>query len=64
MRKRIPWDAERREIFKLSSLVEGRRGKNFKILEKRPNPRDFSKLNTEPETSEDEHPDNSLTRVI
>lgn len=58
------WEAERRENFKLSSLLEGRRGKSFKILEKRPNPRDFSKLNTEPETSEDEHPENSLTKVI
>ncbi|XP_076279249.1 peptidyl-alpha-hydroxyglycine alpha-amidating lyase 1 isoform X2 [Lasioglossum baleicum] len=64
MRKRMHWEAERREIFKLSSLLEGRRGKGFKIFEKRPNPRDFSKLNTEPETSEDEHPENSLMRVI
>lgn len=58
------WEAERRENFKLSSFLESRRGKNFKILEKRPNPRDFSKLNTEPETSEDEHPENSLAKVI
>ncbi|XP_076658019.1 peptidyl-alpha-hydroxyglycine alpha-amidating lyase 1 [Halictus rubicundus] len=64
MRKRMHWEAERREIFKLSSLLEGRRGKGFKIFEKRPNPRDFSKLNTEPETSEDEHPENNLMRVI
>ncbi|XP_076245170.1 peptidyl-alpha-hydroxyglycine alpha-amidating lyase 1 isoform X2 [Calliopsis andreniformis] len=64
MPKRMRWETERRENFKLSSLLEGRRGKSFKILEKRPNPRDFSKLNTEPETSEDEHPENSLTRVI
>ncbi|XP_031832415.2 peptidyl-alpha-hydroxyglycine alpha-amidating lyase 1 isoform X1 [Nomia melanderi] len=64
MRKRMRWEAERRENFKLSSLLEGRRGKGFKIFEKRPNPRDFSKLNTEPETSEDEHPENSLARVI
>ncbi|XP_076383432.1 peptidyl-alpha-hydroxyglycine alpha-amidating lyase 1 isoform X2 [Megalopta genalis] len=64
MRKRMHWETERREIFKLSSLLEGRRGKGFKIFEKRPNPRDFSKLNTEPETSEDEHPENSLMRVI
>ncbi|KZC04171.1 Peptidyl-alpha-hydroxyglycine alpha-amidating lyase 1 [Dufourea novaeangliae] len=64
MRKRMRWEAERRENFKLSSLLEGRRGKSFKIFEKRPNPRDFSKLNTEPETSDDEHPENSLTRII
>ncbi|XP_076667852.1 peptidyl-alpha-hydroxyglycine alpha-amidating lyase 1 isoform X2 [Andrena cerasifolii] len=64
MRKRMRWEAERRENFKLSSLLDGRRSKSFKILEKRPNPRDFSKLNTEPETSEDEHPENSLTKVI
>ncbi|XP_054005191.1 peptidyl-alpha-hydroxyglycine alpha-amidating lyase 1-like isoform X1 [Hylaeus anthracinus] len=64
MRKRMRWEAERRENFRLSSLLEGRRGKSFKIMEKRPNPRDFSKLNTEPETSEDEHPENSLSRIV
>ncbi|KOC68396.1 Peptidyl-alpha-hydroxyglycine alpha-amidating lyase 1 [Habropoda laboriosa] len=64
MRKRMRWEAERRENFKLSNLLENRRGKSFKIMEKRPNPRDFSKLNTEPETSEDEYPENSLTKVI
>lgn len=64
MRKRMHWEAERRENFKLSGLLENRRGKSFKILEKRPNPRDFSKLNTEPETSEDEHPENSFTKII
>ncbi|XP_029037814.2 peptidyl-alpha-hydroxyglycine alpha-amidating lyase 1-like isoform X1 [Osmia bicornis bicornis] len=64
MRKRMHWEAERRGNFKLSGLLENRRGKSFKILEKRPNPRDFSKLNTEPETSEDEHPENSFTKII
>ncbi|CAL7946131.1 unnamed protein product [Xylocopa violacea] len=64
MRKRMRWEAERRENFKLSSLLENRRGKSFKIMERRPNTRDFSKLNTEPETSEDEYPENSLTKVI
>ncbi|XP_029156465.1 peptidyl-alpha-hydroxyglycine alpha-amidating lyase 1-like isoform X2 [Nylanderia fulva] len=64
MRKRMRWEAERRENFKLSSLLENRRGRSFKFLEKRPNTRDFSKLNTEPETSEDEHPENSLAKVI
>ncbi|XP_070164966.1 peptidyl-alpha-hydroxyglycine alpha-amidating lyase 1 [Polyergus mexicanus] len=64
MRKRMRWEAERRENFKLSSLLESRRGRSFKFLEKRPNTRDFSKLNTEPETSEDEHPENSLAKVI
>nr|XP_012147838.1 PREDICTED: peptidyl-alpha-hydroxyglycine alpha-amidating lyase 1-like [Megachile rotundata] len=64
MRKRMHWEAERRENFKLSGLLENRRGKSFKILQKRPNPRDFSKLNTEPETSEDEHPENSFTKII
>ncbi|XP_014468096.1 PREDICTED: peptidyl-alpha-hydroxyglycine alpha-amidating lyase 1 [Dinoponera quadriceps] len=64
MRKRMRWEAERRENFKLSSLLENRRGRSFKFLEKRPNTRDFNKLNTEPETSEDEHPENSLAKVI
>ncbi|XP_011879380.1 PREDICTED: peptidyl-alpha-hydroxyglycine alpha-amidating lyase 1 [Vollenhovia emeryi] len=64
MRKRMRWEAERRENFKLTSLLESRRGRGFRFLEKRPNPRDFSKLSTEPETSEDEHPENSLARVI
>ncbi|XP_072752956.1 peptidyl-alpha-hydroxyglycine alpha-amidating lyase 1 isoform X2 [Anoplolepis gracilipes] len=64
MRKRMRWEADRRENFKLSSLLESQRGRSFKFLEKRPNTRDFSKLNTEPETSEDEHPENSLAKVI
>ncbi|XP_012217626.2 peptidyl-alpha-hydroxyglycine alpha-amidating lyase 1 [Linepithema humile] len=64
MRKRMRWEAERRENFKLSSLLENRRGRSFKFLEKRPNTRDFSKLNTEPETSEDERPENSIAKVI
>ncbi|KAK9308172.1 hypothetical protein QLX08_001670 [Tetragonisca angustula] len=64
MRKRMHWEAERRENFKLPNLLENRRGKSFKIVEKRPNPRDFSKLNTEPETSEDEYPENSFAKVI
>lgn len=64
MRKRMRWEAERRENFKLSNLLENRRGRSFKFLEKRPNTRDFSKLNTEPETSEDENPENSLAKVI
>jgi len=64
MRKKMRWEAERRENFKLSSLLEGRRGRSFKFLDKRPNTRDFSKLNTEPETSEDERPENSLAKVI
>ncbi|RLU25558.1 hypothetical protein DMN91_001714 [Ooceraea biroi] len=54
----------RRENFKLSSLLESRRGRSYKFLEKRPNTRDFSKLNTEPETSEDERPENNLAKVI
>ncbi|EFN75573.1 Peptidyl-alpha-hydroxyglycine alpha-amidating lyase 1 [Harpegnathos saltator] len=64
MRKRMRWEAERRENFKLSSLLENRRGRSFKFLEKRPNTRDFNKLSTEPETSEDERPENSLAKVI
>ncbi|KAK2582671.1 hypothetical protein KPH14_004948 [Odynerus spinipes] len=64
MRKRMRWEAERRETFKLSSLLEKRRGRGFKFFEKRPNKRDFSKLNTEPETSEDERPENSLNMMI
>jgi len=64
MRKRMRWEADRRENFKLTSLLENRRSRSFKFLEKRPNPRDFSKLSTEPETSEDERPENSLARII
>lgn len=58
------WESDKRENFRLSNLLENRRCKNFKIMEKRPNPRDFSKLNTEPEPSEDEYPENSFTKVI
>ncbi|XP_031370232.1 peptidyl-alpha-hydroxyglycine alpha-amidating lyase 1-like isoform X2 [Apis dorsata] len=64
MHKRMRWESDKRENFRLSNLLENRRCKNFKIMEKRPNPRDFSKLNTEPETSEDEYPENSFTKVI
>ncbi|XP_050584556.1 peptidyl-alpha-hydroxyglycine alpha-amidating lyase 1-like isoform X3 [Bombus affinis] len=64
MRKRMRWEAERRENYKLPNLLENRRSKSFKTTEKRPNPRDFNKLNTEPETSEDEYPDNSITKII
>lgn len=60
VRKRAYWEAERRENFKLSSLLETKQGKGFKSLDKRPNTRDFSKLSTEPETSEDERVDDSL----
>lgn len=56
MRKRMHWEAERRENFKLSNLLEKRKGKGFKFSNKRPNKRDFSKLNTEPETSDEERP--------
>lgn len=64
MHKRMHWESDKQENFRLSNLLENRRCKNFKIMEKRPNPRDFSKLNTEPETSEDEYPENSFTKVI
>ena len=61
----MEWDVEKKENFKLSSLLENRTGRKFKFFEKRPNTRDFSKLNTEPETSEDEqHPEDSLTKII
>ncbi|KAL2742541.1 peptidyl-alpha-hydroxyglycine alpha-amidating lyase 1-like isoform X1 [Vespula maculifrons] len=64
MRKKMHWQAERRENFKLSNLLEKRRGKGFKFFEKRPNKRDFSKLNTEPETSDDERPENNINMMI
>ncbi|XP_015189706.1 PREDICTED: peptidyl-alpha-hydroxyglycine alpha-amidating lyase 1-like [Polistes dominula] len=64
MRKRMHWEAERRENFKLSNLLEKRRGKGFKFSDKRPNKRDFSKLNTEPETSDEERPEHSLNMMI
>ncbi|XP_046618676.1 peptidyl-alpha-hydroxyglycine alpha-amidating lyase 1-like [Neodiprion virginianus] len=55
------WESERRENFKLSNFSENRKSKGRKFFDKRPNTRDFSKLNTEPETSDDE---NNLTKVI
>ncbi|XP_043498884.1 peptidyl-alpha-hydroxyglycine alpha-amidating lyase 1 [Polistes fuscatus] len=64
MRKRMHWEAERRENFKLSNLLEKRKGKGFKFSNKRPNKRDFSKLNTEPETSDEERPEHSLNMMI
>lgn len=64
MRRKMHWDAERRENFKLSKFLEKRKGRRFKFLDKRPNTRDFSKVNTEPETSDDEHPENHLEKII
>ncbi|XP_066599073.1 peptidyl-alpha-hydroxyglycine alpha-amidating lyase 1-like [Prorops nasuta] len=64
VRKRMRWEAERSENFKLSGLFEHRKGKGFKLFDRRPNTRDFSKLNTEPETSDEEHPENSLAKMI
>lgn len=59
------WQAERRENMRFTSLLERRRGKGFKFFEKRPNKRDFSKLNTEPETSDDdERNENNLNMTI
>ncbi|XP_033220274.1 peptidyl-alpha-hydroxyglycine alpha-amidating lyase 2-like [Belonocnema kinseyi] len=64
-RRRMEWDSEKKQNLKLSSLLENKTGRKFKFFDKRPNKRDFSKLNTEPETSEDEqHPENSLTKII
>ncbi|XP_012253737.2 peptidyl-alpha-hydroxyglycine alpha-amidating lyase 1 [Athalia rosae] len=59
------WESDRRENFKLSNLLESRNSKlgasGRKFFDKRPNTRDFSKLNTEPETSDDE---NDLAKMI
>ncbi|KYN08474.1 PREDICTED: peptidyl-alpha-hydroxyglycine alpha-amidating lyase 1-like [Cyphomyrmex costatus] len=62
-RKRKNEWSDRQETFQLSSLLESSHSGSSKS-EKRPNSRDFSKLNTEPETSEDEHPENSLVRPM
>ncbi|XP_043469335.1 peptidyl-alpha-hydroxyglycine alpha-amidating lyase 2-like [Leptopilina heterotoma] len=59
-RRRTIWESERKDNFKLTSLLDNRAGRKFKFFEKRPNTRDFSKLNTEPETSEDEHSEDKL----
>ncbi|XP_051175061.1 peptidyl-alpha-hydroxyglycine alpha-amidating lyase 1-like isoform X2 [Leptopilina boulardi] len=59
-RRRTIWETERKDNFKLTSLLENKAGRKFKFFEKRPNTRDFSKLNTEPETSEDEHLEDKL----
>ncbi|XP_001606565.2 peptidyl-alpha-hydroxyglycine alpha-amidating lyase 1 isoform X2 [Nasonia vitripennis] len=61
-KRRTEWNSERKDNFKLSSLLETR--KRFNFFEGRPNTRDFSKLNTEPETSEDENTESSLEKII
>lgn len=54
------WSNERDDNFKLSNLLSPRQSKHFRIFDKRPNTREFSKLNTEPETSDDEYLEDSL----
>lgn len=63
-RKRMDWDTDRNENFKLSSLLGNRVNRKFRFFEKRPNTRDFNKLGTEPETSDDENCENHLTNII
>ncbi|XP_034940410.1 peptidyl-alpha-hydroxyglycine alpha-amidating lyase 2-like isoform X2 [Chelonus insularis] len=60
VRRRDYWMNERKDNFKLSSLFDTRQTKNFRLFDKRPNTRDFSKLSTEPETTDDEHVEDSL----
>lgn len=58
IRRKGYWPSESNDNFTLSSLLG--QGKNFRNFDKRPNTRDFSKLNTEPQSSEDEHMEDSL----
>ncbi|XP_063995719.1 peptidyl-alpha-hydroxyglycine alpha-amidating lyase 1-like isoform X2 [Diachasmimorpha longicaudata] len=61
VRRKSYWESDRKENFKLSRVLESRQGKKgFRRFDKRPNPKDFSKLNTEPETSEDERGEEGL----
>ncbi|XP_015112717.1 peptidyl-alpha-hydroxyglycine alpha-amidating lyase 1 [Diachasma alloeum] len=61
VRRKSYWESDRKENFKLSRVLESRQGKKgFRRFDKRPNTKDFSKLNTEPETSEDERGEESL----
>ncbi|CAG5093460.1 Similar to Pal1: Peptidyl-alpha-hydroxyglycine alpha-amidating lyase 1 (Drosophila melanogaster) [Cotesia congregata] len=60
VRKRGYWANDSKDNFKLSSLLNTRQNKNFRIFDKRPSTRDFSKLNTEPETTDDEHVEDNL----
>ncbi|XP_011496884.1 PREDICTED: peptidyl-alpha-hydroxyglycine alpha-amidating lyase 1 [Ceratosolen solmsi marchali] len=59
--RRANWDVEK-DNFKLKNLLEP--SKRLKFFEGRPNTRDFSKLNTEPETSDDEILQNSLEKLV
>lgn len=60
VRKRGYWANDSKDNFKLSSLLNTRQNKNFRIFDKRPSTRDFSKLNTEPETTDDERVEDNL----
>lgn len=61
LRRNNYWESDRKENFKLSRVLESRQGKKgFRLFDKRPNTKDFSKLNTEPETSDDERGEDSL----
>ncbi|XP_058797176.1 peptidyl-alpha-hydroxyglycine alpha-amidating lyase 1 isoform X2 [Phymastichus coffea] len=60
--KRTEWNDDQNDNFKLLSLLGNR--KKFTMFENRPNTRDFSKVNTEPETSEDETLDNATEKII
>ncbi|KAJ8670304.1 hypothetical protein QAD02_001563 [Eretmocerus hayati] len=61
-RRRSEWNADRRDNFKLSDLLESRR--KFKLSGGRPNSREFSKLSTEPESTDDENDECSMEKVI
>ncbi|XP_014228515.1 peptidyl-alpha-hydroxyglycine alpha-amidating lyase 1-like [Trichogramma pretiosum] len=61
-KNRSNYDSGRNDAIKLSSFLEARRRFNF--FEKRPNTRDFSKVNTEPETSDEEVGENNTERIV
>ncbi|XP_012282254.1 peptidyl-alpha-hydroxyglycine alpha-amidating lyase 1 isoform X2 [Orussus abietinus] len=62
--RRMFQSPKKRENFKLSSLLDSRTKKNYKFLDNRPNTKQFKKLNTDPESSEDENHENNLTKLI
>ena len=62
--KRMDWDTERNDNFKLSSLLGKQINHKFRFFEKRPNTRDFNKLSNEPETSDEENCERNIIDII
>lgn len=61
-KRRSNYEDDKKENFKLSNFLDKR--KRFNNFVRRPNTKEFSKVNTEPETSEDENPESNAEKIV